>query len=257
MHLEGRCLCGAVTYAFDGEPVVTALCHCANCQRQTGTMASIVVGVPVDAFMCAARPCAPSRPRRRPRHEHEPRFCSACGSPVVTYVDAIPGLAWIKAGTLDDASWPQPTVELARVRTPVGAGRAGSAALRARPGLSPPTAACGSRIRPGRGSVPPSPRPRGEPMRVGILDILTLPARHPADRLYHALIAKQFASIMPQAISVWCRRAGHETFYATYYGAGDAHRLLPPTSTSSSSRPTPRRARWPTRSRAIFRRTAR
>ena len=65
-------------------------------------------------------------------------------------------------------------------------------------------------------------------MRVGILDILALPSQGPAETLYHALLTKQFASITPQAISVWCRRLGHDTFYAVYYGAGDAHRLLPP-----------------------------
>ena len=46
MHVEGNCLCGGVTYAFDGEPVVTGLRHCTDCQRQTGTSSSIVVGVP-------------------------------------------------------------------------------------------------------------------------------------------------------------------------------------------------------------------
>jgi len=65
-------------------------------------------------------------------------------------------------------------------------------------------------------------------MRVGILDILALPSRHPANTGYHLLITKQFASITPQAIAVWCRRLGHATFYATYCGVGDAHRLLPP-----------------------------
>ncbi len=64
-------------------------------------------------------------------------------------------------------------------------------------------------------------------MRIGILDILALPARRTADRLYNLLITKQFASITPQAISVWCRRAGHETFYATYHGSGRPDRLLP------------------------------
>lgn len=65
-------------------------------------------------------------------------------------------------------------------------------------------------------------------MRVGILDVLALPSQGPADAVYHALLTKQFASITPQAISVWCRRLGHEVFYTVYYGAGDAHRLLPP-----------------------------
>lgn len=64
-------------------------------------------------------------------------------------------------------------------------------------------------------------------MRVGILDILTLPSRHPADILYHFTLTKQFASITPQAISVWCRQLGHESFYATYFGVGNIQRSLP------------------------------
>jgi radical SAM superfamily enzyme YgiQ (UPF0313 family) len=64
-------------------------------------------------------------------------------------------------------------------------------------------------------------------MRVGILDILGPPLRRPAEFGYGLLITKQYASITPQAISVWCRRLGHETTYATYYGVGQPHRMLP------------------------------
>ena len=64
-------------------------------------------------------------------------------------------------------------------------------------------------------------------MRVGILDLLGPPARRPVDLGYQLLITKQYASITPQAISVWCRRKGHEVHYATYYGVGKPHRMLP------------------------------
>jgi hypothetical protein len=64
-------------------------------------------------------------------------------------------------------------------------------------------------------------------MRIGILDILALPSRCLADTLYHLIMTKQYASVTPQAVSVWCRQLGHETFYATYYGVGDPRRLLP------------------------------
>jgi radical SAM superfamily enzyme YgiQ (UPF0313 family) len=64
-------------------------------------------------------------------------------------------------------------------------------------------------------------------MKVGIIDILAPPARKPAELAYRLLMTKQFASITPQAISVWCRRLGHETHYATYYGVGDPYRKLP------------------------------
>ena len=43
----------------------------------------------------------------------------------------------------------------------------------------------------------------------------------------HYLTTKQYASIMPQAIAVWCRQLGHQVFYATYYGQTDPKKLLP------------------------------
>lgn len=64
-------------------------------------------------------------------------------------------------------------------------------------------------------------------MRVGILDLLTTPAATLADRAYGLVLTKQYASIMPQAIAVWCRRYGHRTAYAAYWGHGDPRRLLP------------------------------
>ncbi|HDN26582.1 MAG TPA: radical SAM protein, partial [Thioploca sp.] len=65
-------------------------------------------------------------------------------------------------------------------------------------------------------------------MRVGIIEILALPSQRWTDTIYHSFLTKQFASVTPQAISVWCRQLGHETFYAIYYGVGDAHHRLPP-----------------------------
>ena len=64
-------------------------------------------------------------------------------------------------------------------------------------------------------------------MRVGVLDILALPSRHPYRVAYHLILTKQYASVTPQAVSVWCRQLGHETFYATYYGVGDPRNRLP------------------------------
>ncbi len=64
-------------------------------------------------------------------------------------------------------------------------------------------------------------------LRVGVLDLLTSPAEGWAERAYHAVLTKQYAAIMPQAIAVWCRARGHRTFYATYCGLGDPRRRLP------------------------------
>ncbi|HVG82452.1 MAG TPA: radical SAM protein [Methylomirabilota bacterium] len=65
-------------------------------------------------------------------------------------------------------------------------------------------------------------------MRIGVLDILTdMRLSGAFAHLYAVYFRKQIASIMPQAISVWCRQLGHEVFYSTYFGLGDPRDLMP------------------------------
>ena len=65
-------------------------------------------------------------------------------------------------------------------------------------------------------------------MKVAILDLLTdTPIRGPAGWLYGFYFRKQFVSIMPQILSVWCRQLGHDVAYATYYGQDYPERLVP------------------------------
>jgi hypothetical protein len=65
-------------------------------------------------------------------------------------------------------------------------------------------------------------------MRVGVLDLVSDCAISDwANRLYGRYIRKQFMSIMPQAVSVWCRQLGHEVHYATYWGQCDPLDLMP------------------------------
>lgn len=65
-------------------------------------------------------------------------------------------------------------------------------------------------------------------MRIGILELMTPgPARGWDHAAYNYLITRQYASIMPQAVSVWCRNLGHNVYYATYSGNKDPKRLLP------------------------------
>ena len=65
-------------------------------------------------------------------------------------------------------------------------------------------------------------------MRIGILDILTDQTAIRRSQINHMhYFRRQHFSLMPQVISVWCRRAGHEVTYRTYFGQKDPKYLLP------------------------------
>jgi len=64
-------------------------------------------------------------------------------------------------------------------------------------------------------------------MRVGILDILVDSPQTFLNFPYRAVLKKQYASIPPQSVAVWCRQLGHEVFYEAYYGQRDPRRMFP------------------------------
>jgi hypothetical protein len=110
--LTGRCLCGNVTYRADAEPLVQAVCHCTDCQRQTGNPFSVVVAVPRASFHVEGDTLASFTTTGEDHGAPSERnFCSACGSPLFTLA-AARGLVIIKAGSLDDASWLEPSLEV-------------------------------------------------------------------------------------------------------------------------------------------------
>src|SRR6185369_17963974 len=75
-------------------------------------------------------------------------------------------------------------------------------------------------------------RERGRPakedlmrrLRVVILDLLT---KGPSNSLWSRAMQPNFASIMPQAIAVWCEQSGHEVTLVCYTGREDLTKDLP------------------------------
>lgn len=111
--LDGSCLCGKVTYDSTGEPLATAVCHCTECQKQTGTSFSVVVVVPRDALQIEGSSLSSyTTVGTDSGQEVARRFCSECGSPIVSLSDGTPELAFIKAGTLNDSSWLEPQMQV-------------------------------------------------------------------------------------------------------------------------------------------------
>jgi hypothetical protein len=106
-----------VQYSFTGDPAVVALCHCDDCQRQSGSAFSVNLGVTRDVLTVDYDQLQSietigtdtGQPRRR-------MFCGKCGSPILTQLSEMPELAFVKAGTLDDRSAVVPQIEVWRER---------------------------------------------------------------------------------------------------------------------------------------------
>jgi hypothetical protein len=60
--------------------------------------------------------------------------------------------------------------------------------------------------------------------RIGIVDLVTKNSRR---SMYGRIMNANLASIMPQALAVWCEEAGHEVHYVCYTGAEDLLSEIP------------------------------
>ncbi|MEO0032433.1 MAG: hypothetical protein RIS94_2191 [Pseudomonadota bacterium] len=107
---EGGCLCGSVRYTLEGDPLMVGICHCRHCQKQSGAPFSVVAGV-AEAALSLNGETRTFHDRGDSGSVVERIFCPTCGSPLVSRIDAMPGLAFIKAGTLDAPAALVPTFE--------------------------------------------------------------------------------------------------------------------------------------------------
>ena len=103
MKASGGCLCGAVHYEIDGDPVFAGHCHCRDCQKATGTGHVSVMGLPRDAVKVTGetRAFTVTGESGQPYTRH---FCPTCGSLVFGVSPGRPGMINVTAGSLDDAS---------------------------------------------------------------------------------------------------------------------------------------------------------
>jgi hypothetical protein len=90
-EMTGGCLCGQVRYSANADPAFVGVCHCKNCQKQTGTAFSILVGIPKPAMSIQGRVKAfhntgDGQPVER-------NFCPECGSPIFADVTVMPAAA--------------------------------------------------------------------------------------------------------------------------------------------------------------------
>jgi len=115
---EGGCSCGKIRYRVATEPLFVHCCHCLNCQRQTGS--AFVINVLIETERVELLAGAPQRVDVPRDDGSEQRIfrCPTCQVAVFSHYGH-PGVAFVRAGTLDDPSSVRPDVHIyTRSRVP-------------------------------------------------------------------------------------------------------------------------------------------
>lgn len=104
----GRCQCGKIKYELDGEPLHSALCHCADCRRSAGAPMVGWAMFPEDKVRVTGAPVEYQSSEHVTRH-----FCGTCGTGLFYSNPAMfPGMIDVQTGTLDDQSQFPPTAHI-------------------------------------------------------------------------------------------------------------------------------------------------
>ena len=105
--LDGGCQCGRVRYRVEGEPIGLAVCHCRECQRQSGSAFGMSLALRRDAFQLVAGELASFTTVADSGRSKRCHFCPSCGTRI--FHQSFEAAISLKAGTLDDTSWLVPT----------------------------------------------------------------------------------------------------------------------------------------------------
>lgn len=97
----GGCLCAAVRYSCDAEPMMAGHCHCEDCRRSSGTGHCSHLIVPEAAVKMTGETRAYERPADS-GHLISRHFCPTCGSAVFSLNSGMAGTIALRASSLDD-----------------------------------------------------------------------------------------------------------------------------------------------------------
>jgi hypothetical protein len=107
MTRKASCCCGACSVEVEGEPILNAICHCANCKRRTGSAFGWSTYFADERVMgrngdFGVYEIAGANPQHR-------WFCAVCGSTLLWKVAARPAETGVADGCFADPPLPPPS----------------------------------------------------------------------------------------------------------------------------------------------------
>lgn len=99
--MEGGCQCGFIRYRVSGKPLRLNVCHCKDCQKQSGSAFGMSLVVRPESLALTAGEVKTFELQAESGRIKVCAFCPKCG---VRIYNATAALCSVKAGTLDDTN---------------------------------------------------------------------------------------------------------------------------------------------------------
>ena len=101
MNVDGKCLCGQIEFKADIDPTTTTICHCTDCQINSGTAFGYVVGAVNDSFKLLTGKLSFYIKSADSGAKRELAFCGVCGTRIYARpIDGKSGFFGLRVGAI-------------------------------------------------------------------------------------------------------------------------------------------------------------
>ncbi len=97
MTKRGHCLCGSISWEYDGAETWACYCHCADCRRNCSAPVTAFIGVDLENFRWTGT--APKTYVSSPGVQRH--FCDTCGTPMAFQAERYAGEIHLYAASLE------------------------------------------------------------------------------------------------------------------------------------------------------------
>ncbi|PWJ11438.1 GFA family protein [Jannaschia seohaensis] len=113
MKVDGGCLCGDVTYEAEIDPNRVAICHCDDCQVNSGAAYGLIVAVVGTGFHLRTGQLTEFEKTAQSGRKRQLSFCGRCGTRIHAQTRDDPGAFFgLRVGTIRQRAALQPRVQV-------------------------------------------------------------------------------------------------------------------------------------------------
>ena len=112
MRVDGACLCGQITYEAEIDPERVAICHCTDCQVNSGTAFGVVAGVVDGKFTLLSGTLKEYTKIAESGRTRVLSFCPDCGTRIHAHTPGDPDAFFgLRAGSIRQRASLQPKIQ--------------------------------------------------------------------------------------------------------------------------------------------------